>query len=141
MTPVSEEQLVAIAADVEQRIKESNEIAWQTLPLAAARRAGAMMLFGEKYPDPVRMVSMGSFSKELCGGTHLSNTQQVERFEILSEEGVAAGTRRIVAITGDKAKQYAAQITEQLQSAAAALHVAPQQCPRRLKISWPGIAS
>ena len=59
-----------------------------------------MMLFGEKYPDPVRMVSMGEFSKELCGGTHLDNTREVETFEILSEEGVSAGTRRIVALTG-----------------------------------------
>jgi alanyl-tRNA synthetase len=63
------------------------------------------MLFGEKYPDPVRMVSMGAFSKELCGGTHLSNTRDVEQFEILSEEGVSAGTRRIIALTGTKAAE------------------------------------
>ena len=61
------------------------------------------MLFGEKYPDVVRMVSMGEFSKELCGGTHLSNTGQVGLLLLVSEESVAAGTRRITALTGRKA--------------------------------------
>ncbi len=58
-----------------------------------------MMLFGEKYVDPVRMVSMGDFSKELCGGTHLTNTSQVKEFEVIAEESVSAGTRRVVALT------------------------------------------
>ncbi len=133
MAPVSEEQLLTIQQDVDQRIAESNDIRWETLPLAAARNAGAMMLFGEKYPDPVRMVSMGSFSKELCGGTHLSNTQQVERFELLSEEGVSAGTRRIVALTGSKAQRYAEQIEDQLRTAATTLHVAPREVPQAIE--------
>ena len=76
------------------------------MPLAEARKAGAMMLFGEKYPDVVRMVSMGEFSKELCGGTHLDNTGQVGLFKIIGEESVAAGTRRITALTGPAALEH-----------------------------------
>ncbi len=129
MAPVADAQLVSIQHDVDQQIEEASEIYWETLPLADARRAGAMMLFGEKYPDPVRMVSMGSFSKELCGGTHLQNTKEVVRFEVLSEEGVSAGTRRIVAITGTKATEYAEQIFEQLQSSANTLQAAPLDVP------------
>src|SRR5437764_112263 len=84
-----------------------------------------MMLFGEKYPEPVRMVSMGSFSGELCGGTHLSNTREVERFELLSEEGVSAGTRRITALTGRKAAEHASQVTAAIEESARLLRVAP----------------
>jgi alanyl-tRNA synthetase len=84
-----------------------------------------MMLFGEKYPDPVRMVSMGDFSKELCGGTHLDNTSEVESFEILSEEGISAGTRRITALTGARAREHAARIEATLQEIATLLNTAP----------------
>lgn len=105
--PVSPEELEAIEQTVNERIGESNPVRWETVPLRQARQAGAMMLFGEKYPDPVRMVSIGEFSRELCGGTHLTNSAEVERFEILSEEGISAGTRRIVALTGRKAKENA----------------------------------
>jgi alanyl-tRNA synthetase len=85
------------------------------------------MLFGEKYPDPVRMVSMGSFSKELCGGTHLTNTGQVESFEILSEEGVSAGTRRITALTGARAAEHVKQIEEAAGKTAKLLDVLPHE--------------
>jgi alanyl-tRNA synthetase len=107
---VTGEQLSSIGVDVAERVAKAEPVRWDTLPLAEARKEGAMMLFGEKYPDPVRMVSMGSFSKELCGGTHLTNTREVEQFEILSEEGVSAGTRRIIALTGKKAAEHVEQI-------------------------------
>ena len=90
-------------------------------------RQGAMMLFGEKYPDPVRMVSMGAFSKELCGGTHLTNTGEVEQFEILSEEGVSAGTRRITALTGKKAAEHVQQIEAAVGEAAKLLGVSAME--------------
>jgi alanyl-tRNA synthetase len=102
-------ELERIEREVNRQIENSAPIQWATIPLRDAREAGAMMLFGEKYPDPVRMVSMGDFSRELCGGTHLSSTSQVQRFELVSEEGISSGTRRIVALTGPKARENAAQ--------------------------------
>ncbi len=89
-----------IEKDVLNLVEKSQPIRWDTVPLSQARAAGAMMLFGEKYPDPCRMVSMGDFSKELCGGTHLTNTSQVQAFEVVVEESVSTGTRRIEALTG-----------------------------------------
>ena len=122
LSPVTDEQLTAISSDVAKHVAAGEPIRWETLPLAEARKQGAMMLFGEKYPDPVRMVSMGpvadAFSKELCGGTHLDNTSEVEAFEILSEEGVSAGTRRIIALTGRRAVEHSEQTVEVLQAAA-----------------------
>jgi alanyl-tRNA synthetase len=123
LSPVTSEQLATINADVATRVKAAEPVRWDTLPLAEARKAGAMMLFGEKYPDPVRMVSMGGFSKELCGGTHLSNTREVEQFEILAEEGVSAGTRRITAITGRKAAEHVRHIETALTESAKLLGV------------------
>ena len=87
------------------------------------------MLFGEKYPDPVRMVSMGDFSKELCGGTHLTSTGDVQSFEIVGEEGIAAGTRRVVALTGAKAQEHLANVTRALESTAEVLGCPPADAP------------
>jgi alanyl-tRNA synthetase len=129
LSPVDAKQMTAISHDVADRVSASEPVRWQTLPLAEARKQGAMMLFGEKYPDPVRMVSMGDFSKELCGGTHLDNTGKVESFELLSEEGVSAGTRRIVALTGKKAAEHRRETSEQLSKAAQRLGVNPLDVP------------
>src|SRR3954465_1144172 len=123
LSPVSGEQLAAIGVDVVERIGKREPVRWDILPLPEARKAGAMMLFGEKYPDPVRMVAMGTFSKELCGGTHLTNTREVEQFEILSEEGVSAGTRRITALTGKKAAEHVRQIEAAVAEAAKLLGI------------------
>lgn len=127
LSAVTGEQLSSINADVAERVASAEAVRWDTLPLAEARKAGAMMLFGEKYPDPVRMVSMGSFSKELCGGTHLTNTREVEQFEILSEEGVSAGTRRITALTGKKAAEHVRQIEAAVGEAAKLLGVSAME--------------
>ena len=129
MAPVSAEQLACVEADAMEQITSAGPISSQILPLAEARGQGAMMLFGEKYPDPVRMVSMGEFSKELCGGTHLENTGEIGAFEIISEEGVSAGTRRVVALTGEKATVHAEQTEQALRLAAEVLDIPTLQVP------------
>lgn len=133
LAPVKEEQLLAIESDVRRRIQEGAAVSAKTVPLAEARAAGAMMLFGEKYPDPVRMVSMGSFSKELCGGTHLSNTREVGAFELLGEEGVAAGTRRVTALTGSRAREHGRKLEEVATQVASLLKVAVPSIPEAVK--------
>jgi alanyl-tRNA synthetase len=100
---IPREQLVEIENEVNARVAEGATVSAAIMDLDAARKSGAMALFGEKYPDRVRVVSMGDFSRELCGGTHLSNTGQVGLCKIVAEESVAAGTRRITALTGNKA--------------------------------------
>lgn len=130
--PVSPEQLAAIAEDVAADVSTAAPVKWETLPLAEARKQGAMMLFGEKYPDPVRMVSMGPLaagtnSRELCGGTHLVSTAEVGAFEIVSEEGVSAGTRRIVALTGKRAEEQARETEATLERTAKLLEVPADQ--------------
>ncbi|MBC7853652.1 MAG: alanine--tRNA ligase, partial [Pirellulaceae bacterium] len=131
--PMDVEQLAAIERDVAERVAAAEPIGWKFVPISEARAAGAMMLFGEKYPDPARMVSMGSFSRELCGGIHLDNTSEVGPFEIIAEEGVAAGTRRLVALTGAKAKEYVEKTKSALQEIAGHLGVGVLDVPAAAK--------
>ncbi len=112
MEAVADDVLLKIELDVNELVKAQESIQWEVLPLADARSQGAMMLFGEKYPDPVRMVTMGEFSRELCGGTHLSNTGDVLQVEIISEEAVSAGTRRIIALTGERCQKHHVEMTQ-----------------------------
>ena len=100
---ISREQLVEIENLVNARVAEGATVSSEIMGLEAAKKSGATALFGEKYPDRVRVVSMGDFSRELCGGTHLSNTGQVGLCKVVGEESVAAGTRRVTALTGEKA--------------------------------------
>ena len=124
---MTDEQIRSIETIVAEKVQRAEPISWKTVPLAEARQAGAMMLFGEKYPDPVRMVSMGEFSKELCGGTHLTNTSQVEQFEVIAEESVSAGTRRVVAYTGQRARAHRQQVQALLATAAKILGCNPSE--------------
>ena len=101
--PMTADELVAVEDEINRRIAEGANVTTQLMDIKAAREAGAMALFGEKYPDRVRVVTMGDFSRELCGGTHLTNTGQVGICRIAAEEPVAKGVRRIVAFTGKKA--------------------------------------
>jgi len=122
---VGRDRLRSIEATVNERVMQAEPIQWTTMPIAEAKTIGAMALFGEKYPDIVRVVSMGGFSRELCGGTHLDNTGQVGLFKIIGEESVSAGTRRITALTGQAALDYVRQEEDLLAEAAAALRVSP----------------
>lgn len=133
MSAVGDEVLRQIEQDVHARVEAGEGVAWDYVPLAEARELGAMMLFGEKYPDPVRLVTMGQFSRELCGGTHVSNTSEVGAFEIVSEESVSTGTRRVVALTGERALQQAEQTRITLDEAAKLLGVAPLEVPNALR--------
>lgn len=118
---IPDETLVKIESDVLAKVNANDEIRWDTVSLDKARAAGAMMLFGEKYPDPCRMVSMGEFSRELCGGTHLTKTSDVEAFEVVVEESVSTGTRRIEALTGTRAKEHRQQTRDLLAAVASAM--------------------
>lgn len=100
---IAREQLRQIEDEINTKIAEGATVKAEVMDLEAAKKSGATALFGEKYPDRVRVVSMGDFSRELCGGTHLSNTGQVGLCKIVGEESVAAGTRRVTALTGTKA--------------------------------------
>ncbi len=124
---IPSEKLAAIETMTLEKISQGVEVKWETVSLDDAKQAGAMMLFGEKYPDPVRMVSIGEFSKELCGGTHLNNSADVMAFEIVSESGTAAGTRRIEALTGKRALESQQQVKAAADEVSKLLSVAPLQ--------------
>ena len=128
---LSPEELERVESEVNVKITEGTPICSTNVSLAEARKAGAMMLFGEKYPDVVRLVSMGDFSQELCGGTHLENTGQVGLLKIIGEESVAAGTRRITALTGRAALESVRRTQAALSRAAAVLKVPPEEVPER----------
>ncbi len=133
LSPITEEQRGAI----EQRV---NEKVWEDLPVAAAwmgydeaTRLGAMALFGEKYGDRVRVISIDAYSRELCGGTHLRRTGQIGLFKITSEGGVAAGVRRIEAVTGRGAFALLRAHEAMLRLLAEQLRAPPDEVPERVR--------
>ncbi|QDT35460.1 alanine--tRNA ligase [Thalassoglobus polymorphus] len=132
---VTSDELRKVEDIVNSRISEGASVSTTFMDIKEARAQGAMALFGEKYPDRVRMVSIGEYSKELCGGTHLTNTGQVGVFRIESEENVAAGVRRIVASTGKKALERIRDQEELLKEVAQQLK-APQfeDLPRKVSL-------
>lgn len=103
---MTSEQLKEVEEKVNNAILESMAVVVEELPIDEAKKLGAEAQFGEKYGDVVRVVSMGDYSVEFCGGTHLKNTAQAGLFKLLSESGVAAGTRRIEAVTGQGVLEY-----------------------------------
>ncbi len=127
---VDAEKLALIEQQSNDNVALGSEVRADTVSLDDAKSAGAMMLFGEKYPDPVRMVSIGDYSKELCGGTHVANTATIEMIEIVSEESVSAGVRRIVAYTGLKAKDNQTQLMASASELAKKLGVSVSGLPQ-----------
>ncbi|ABG41523.1 alanyl-tRNA synthetase [Paraglaciecola sp. T6c] len=118
---MSKEQVLAVETMVNEQILANHPLQTQLMGLEQAKEAGAMALFGEKYDDDVRVVSMGSFSMELCGGTHVERTGDIGLFKIISESGIASGVRRIEAVTGLTALQHVQQQTFELSSISAVL--------------------
>jgi len=119
------EEIAKVESIVNEYIAMAEDVVTNVMTIDEAKSTGAMALFGEKYGDTVRVVSMGDFSKELCGGTHVKNTGDIANFKILSESGVAAGVRRIEAITGANVIAYYKKLEEMLNEAAAAAKVQP----------------
>ncbi len=128
MTP---EELRKVERIVNEKIAENLPVETKIMSIEDAKKSGAMALFGEKYGDTVRVVGMGDFSRELCGGTHVKSTGMIGSFKILSESGVAAGVRRIEAVTGDNVTAYYRKLEEQLHEAAAALKTSPANLVER----------
>ncbi|MDR2117680.1 MAG: alanine--tRNA ligase [Planctomycetaceae bacterium] len=130
---VDRKMLHKIEEEVNQLILAAAEVICREMPIEEARKTGAMMLFGEKYPDNVRVVQIGN-SKELCGGTHLTNSSQVGFFKIIAEESVSAGTRRITALTGKKATEKVLTDSVILQQAAATLKIPVNEIPEKIEL-------
>ena len=115
---MTKEEIAKVEDIVNTKIAEAIPVATEGMSLEEAKKTGAMALFGEKYGEKVRVVEMGDFSVELCGGTHVKNTSELAAFKILSESGVAAGVRRIEALTSRAVFTYYDQVEQQLQEAA-----------------------
>ncbi len=124
--PVTSAEIAAIEALVNGEIRKNVEVRTQVMAIEDAKAAGAMALFGEKYADEVRVLTMGSFSIELCGGTHVSRTGDIGLFKVVSEGGVASGVRRIEAVTGEGALDHLAEMENWLREAAVRLKATPE---------------
>jgi alanyl-tRNA synthetase len=129
--PVTDVQIKAIELQVNAEILHNAATSAQVMEIEAAKKSGAMMLFGEKYGDQVRVLEIGS-SKELCGGTHVQRTGDIGLFKIVAESGVAAGVRRIEAVTGSNAVDYVQALEATVNHAAAALKTQPHELAVRI---------
>ena len=129
---ISEDELKQITMFVNDAILEGYDVKTEVMSIDDARKAGAMALFGEKYGDQVRVVSMGDVSKELCGGTHLTNTARIGSFCIISEGSVASGVRRIEALVGKQNLRLSAENTKLIRKAASTLKTSPAELLSRL---------
>jgi alanyl-tRNA synthetase len=137
--PLTAEDIAVVEAEVNLHIRENEEVSTRLMTPQDAIEAGAMALFGEKYGDEVRVLSMGraddaSYSVELCGGTHVSALGDIALFKIVSESAVASGVRRIEAVTGEAARLWLTAREDRLKEAAAALKTSPDEVPARVAV-------
>lgn len=126
------DELAKVEKIVNDKIAESITVDTNVLPIEEARKTGAKALFGEKYGDTVRVVCMGDFSKEFCGGTHVSNTSAIGAFKIISESGIAAGVRRIEALTGNAVFAYYKNIENSYNEICKALKATPANVTEKI---------
>ncbi len=127
------EELEKVEALVNEQIANSLPVVTKLMNIEDAKKEGAMALFGEKYAEDVRVVAMGDYSKELCGGTHVNNTGVISVFKIVSEAGIAAGVRRIEALTGNGVFAYYKELEQELSSAAKAAKAEPAQLTNKIE--------
>ena len=127
------EELAKVEAIVNEEIANSLPVVTEVMNIEAAKASGATALFDEKYADDVRVVTMGDFTKELCGGTHVSNTGSITTFKLISEAGVAAGVRRIEALTGDAVFAYYKDVEKTLAEAAKAAKTTPANLVEKIE--------
>ncbi|MDY5496970.1 MAG: alanine--tRNA ligase [Anaerobutyricum sp.] len=130
MTP---EEITKVEDIVNEKIAEGLDVHTEIMSVDEAKKTGAMALFGEKYGEKVRVVSMGDFSKEFCAGTHVPNTGVIKAFKIISETGVAAGVRRIEALTGDNVLKYYMDEEKTLHEAAKAAKTEPHKLAEKIQ--------
>ncbi len=136
--PLTPEDIAVVEAEVNAQIRGNRPVTTRLMTPDAAVSAGALALFGEKYGDEVRVLSMGgdeeeNYSTELCGGTHVSALGDIALFKITSESAVASGVRRIEALTGEAARKFLVDQEDRLKAAAAALKVRPEEVPARVE--------
>jgi alanyl-tRNA synthetase len=129
--PVTDAQVAKIEAIVNAEVLANAATQARVMAIDDAQKTGALMLFGEKYGDSVRVLDIGS-SRELCGGTHVARTGDIGLFKIVAESGVAAGIRRVEAVTGDNALAYLQQLENTLAGVAGSLKAAPAEVPARV---------
>ena len=126
------EEIKKVEEIVNEQIQKNLTVKVENMPIEEARKTGAAALFGEKYGDIVRVVSMGDFSVEFCGGTHVANTGVITAFKIISETGVAAGVRRIEALTAKGLMNYYSELEEKLHRAAKLLKASPDKLEEKI---------
>ena len=131
-SPMTEEEIAKVEEIVNREIEAGLDVVTNEMSIEDAKKTGAMALFGEKYGEVVRVVQMGTFSSELCGGTHVSNTRNISAFKIISESGVAAGVRRIEALTGKALFEYYNTMESELQKAAKLLKAVPLEVSEKI---------